>query len=398
MNKCRYIRRCVEFASDVKLTPLQLAVMEKRVDVVLSLLIGLTPDQIFTAINTKIKKVEKVDQNSSPSKKTDTRKFFSTVSSLASLGSVEVGKRVVEVDWTDTLEWTTLHLAVKYHVEALKVLLFLMESQGDQDRINQITDAPDSKGRTILHLAARCPNSSTPVKLLLDLGVKVYGVDEYGLAPVCLAVRFGCLDSVRVLLHHAGDRNRFDVDLQGRGLLHYSASPDITRYLLRRGYTPELCTIRYQISEKRTENVTVFLENTVSLQESLLILDFSLAMEQDQDGDLETDGESVFLKDFLTHRQLLRSPLAESLLWMKWFACKRVILLDLFFYVIFISCLTGVICYSTLPRNNTRVAGHAEPHVAGDRARGHLHRQLQGRVREAGLDTGHSQYLSGSCT
>ena len=24
---------------------------------------------------------------------------------------------------------------------------------------------------------------------------------------------------------------------------------------------------------------------------------------QDQDGDLETDGESVFLKDFLTHRE-----------------------------------------------------------------------------------------------
>ena len=38
--------------------------------------------------------------------------------------------------------------------------------------------------------------------------------------------------------------------------------------------------------------------------------------------------------------------------------------------------------------DQTRVAGHAEPHVAGDRARGHLHRQLQVHVLEYSYNQG----------
>ena len=48
--------------------------------------------------------------------------------------------RNMEIDWTDTLEWTTLHLAVKYDVESLKVNTRILEftEVSDDDFANKV--------------------------------------------------------------------------------------------------------------------------------------------------------------------------------------------------------------------------------------------------------------------
>ncbi|XP_023328773.1 uncharacterized protein LOC111701632 [Eurytemora carolleeae] len=350
MNIPRYLHRSSDFSDMICVTPLQLAVIESKVDVVLALLLGLTEDQLYRAVTTQASIIRK-DENSTPApvgKKSfaETRKFFSV--STISGSRVEMEPRSEQqLDWKDTKEWTTLHLAVMYDIECLKVLLYLLEKEGSPARVEEVLDARNSKGRTVLHLAARSPISSTSTRLLLDLGVQVDCTDEYGLTPLHMAVKFGVLDTVRILLQQGGDKSNGGLDINGRSLLHHSSSVEITRYLLRRGFSPDLSTLKYQTRKGGIDNVRLFLDDTFIRRDNLLILDFSLAMEQDRDGDLGTDGESVFLRNFLSHRKLLRAPLAESLLWMKWFASKRAILLDLFFYFIFISCLTGVICSST---------------------------------------------------
>ncbi len=49
----------------------------------------------------------------------------------------------------------------------------MLESQVDATRLEAVLAVRDSKGRGLLHLAAKNPTSSTAVKLLLDCGVKV---------------------------------------------------------------------------------------------------------------------------------------------------------------------------------------------------------------------------------
>ncbi len=53
------------------------------------------------------------------------------------------------------------------------MLLHLLESRVDPSRVESLLAVRDSKGRGLLHLAAKDHNSSTAVKLLLDCGVKV---------------------------------------------------------------------------------------------------------------------------------------------------------------------------------------------------------------------------------
>jgi hypothetical protein len=49
----------------------------------------------------------------------------------------------------------------------------VLESRVEATRLEAVLAVRDSKGRGLLHLAAKNPTSSTAVKLLLDCGVKV---------------------------------------------------------------------------------------------------------------------------------------------------------------------------------------------------------------------------------
>ena len=84
-------------------------------------------------------------------------------------------------------------------------------------------------------------------------------------------------------------------------------------------------------------------------RENLLVLDLSLGMEHDRNGDKSIDGESHFLRNFVTKKELLKAPIVESMLKMKWYAVRRVLFFDLILYMLFIIGMTVVICYSTLP-------------------------------------------------
>ena len=52
--------RSSDFSDMVCVTPLQLAVMESKVDVVLALLLGLTEDQLYRAVTTQASIIRKV--------------------------------------------------------------------------------------------------------------------------------------------------------------------------------------------------------------------------------------------------------------------------------------------------------------------------------------------------
>ncbi len=55
----------------------------------------------------------------------------------------------------------------------MQVVLHVLESRVEATRLEAVLAVRDSKGRGLLHLAAKNPTSSTAVKLLLDCGVKV---------------------------------------------------------------------------------------------------------------------------------------------------------------------------------------------------------------------------------
>ena len=74
----------------------------------------------------------------------------------------------------------------------------------------------------------------------------------------------------------------------------------------------------------------VILDTCVNLneRENLLVLDLSLGMEHDRNGDTSIDGESHFLKNFVTEQELLKAPIIEAMLKMKWYAVRRVLFFD----------------------------------------------------------------------
>ena len=96
----------------------------------------------------------------------------------------------------------------------------------------------------------------------------------------------------------------------------------------------------------------VILDTCVHLnhRENLLVFDLSLGMETDMNGDCSVDGESLFLKNFIVNKELLKVPVVESMLKMKWYAMRRILFCDLLLYMIFIIGMTVIICNATSPK------------------------------------------------
>eukprot|EP00092_Neocalanus_flemingeri_P010494 GFUD01011305.1.p1 GENE.GFUD01011305.1~~GFUD01011305.1.p1 ORF type:complete len:883 (+),score=171.29 GFUD01011305.1:93-2651(+) len=342
--------KTIDFEGKIKISLVHLAILEKKPAVLVSILEGMDGDVLKKAVMTNIVIVE-LERVIPMKKQTSeaTKRMFTVVGKLgASLKVVSSSEN--EVDWRPTYEWNALHLAVRHDVECLKVLLYTIEQNLDQEDLDNILNIVDSKRRSVLHLAAMDKVSSTATKLLLDCGVKVDDFDEYLVTPLHCAAKYGVVDTVRELIDHEADRNHSHRDVSDRSVLHYANSAPMIRFLLERNYEPSLDILRHQTMQS-TENVKVILNTCVQLneRENLLVLDLSLGMEHDRNGDTTVDGESHFLRSFVTKKDLLKAPIVESMLKMKCYAVRRVLLFDLILYMLFIIGMTVVICYSTFP-------------------------------------------------
>jgi len=342
--------RSIDFEGNIKISLVHLAILEKKPAVLVSILEGMAKEVLKKAVTTNIVIVEQ--ERVVPLKKQTseaTKRMFTVVGKLGASLKV-VSSSQTEVDWRPTYEWNALHLAVKHDVECLKVLLYIIEENLSQEELDIILNTVDSKRRSVLHLAAMDKVSSTPTKLLLDCGVKVDDFDEFLVTPLHFAAKFGVVDTVRELLDHEADRNHSQKDVSERSVLHYANSAQMVKFLLERDYEPSLDILKHQTMQA-PENVKVILDTCVNLneRENLLVLDLSLGMEHDRNGDTSIDGESHFLKNFVTEQELLKAPIIEAMLKMKWYAVRRVLFFDLILYMMFIIGMTVVICYSTLP-------------------------------------------------
>lgn len=342
--------RSIDFEGNIKISLVHLAILEKKPAVLVSILEGMNIEVLKKAVTTNIVIVEQ--ERVIPLKKQTseaTKRMFTVVGKLGASLKV-VSSSQTEVDWRPTYEWNALHLAVKHDVECLKVLLYIIEENLNQEELDIVLNMVDSKQRSVLHLASMDKVSSTPTKLLLDCGVKVDDFDEFLVTPLHCAAKFGVVDTVRELLDHEADRNHSQKDVTERSVLHYANSAPMIKFLLERDYVPSLDILKHQTMQS-PENVKVILDTCVHLneRENLLVLDLSLGMEHDRDGDSSIDGESHFLRNFVTNQELLKAPIVESMLKMKWYAVRRVLFFDLILYMMFIIGMTVVICYSTLP-------------------------------------------------
>jgi len=342
--------RCIDFEGNIKVSLVHLAILEKKPEVLVAILEGMEIEVLKKAVTTNIVIIEQ--ERVVPVKRPTgeaTKRMFTVVGKLGASLKV-VSSSQTEVDWRLTYEWNALHLAVKHDVECLKVLLYTLEENLSQEELETILNTVDSKRRSILHLAAMDKVSSTPTKLLLDCGIKVDDFDEYLVTPLHCAAKFGVVDTVRELLDHEADRNQSQKDVSERSVMHYANSAQMVKFFLERDYEPTLDILKHQTMQS-PENVKVILDTCVHLndRENLLVLDLSLGMEHDRTGDTSIDGESHFLRNFVTEGNLLQAPIIESMLKMKWQAVKRVLFFDLIIYMIFIIGMTVVICYSTLP-------------------------------------------------
>jgi len=342
--------RCIDFEGNIKISLVHLAILEKKPEVLVAIIEGMEIEVLKKAVITNIVIVEQ--ERVVPLKRQNgeaTKRMFTVVGKLGASLKV-VSSSQTEVDWRLTYEWNALHLAVKHDVQCLKVLLYTLEENLSQDELDTILNTVDSKRRSVLHLAAMDKVSSTPTKLLLDCGVKVDDFDEFLVTPLHCAAKFGVVDTVRELLDHEADRNQSQKDVSERSVLHYANSAPMVKFLLERDYEPSLDILKHQTMQS-PENVKVILDTCVHLneRENLLVMDFSLGMEHDRNGDTSIDGECHFLRNFVTERDLLKAPIVESMLKMKWQAVKRVLFFDLLIYMMFIIGMTVVICYSTFP-------------------------------------------------
>lgn len=277
---------------------------------------------------------------------------------------------------------TPLHVAASLgSVEIIKLLLH----HGAEVRVQC---GPDKL--TALHLAAEDGNVET-ARLLLDAGAQLTARNQKLQTPLHLAALSQCAETLELLLRRGADPNSRDKD--GRTPLHsaivkVSRSCECVRILINAGanvnlpdnfgYTPMHLAALNEFSHcvllllgsggdvtARTNggiSVLTFITRRTPdvIPKYISKLDSAIKVTDHEIGDVDcelkldfrilvpnvTKGESELLLNFIEvgHREILKHPLCETFLFLKWRRIRKFFLFSLFYHTLFVILFTFYTC------------------------------------------------------
>lgn len=273
---------------------------------------------------------------------------------------------------------TPLHIAAEMgYIEVLKALL---------DKSADVTSQMGAKRNTALHLAAE-DDFSECVKALIDAGANVNARNSDDQTPLHVACLSQSVETVDLLIKHGADVNAIYRD--GRTALHASivketSSWDCTRSLLESkvdvnrpdhfGYTPlhiaalnEFSSCAFMLIEYGAD-ITARTNGGVSalsfivrrtpevIPKYLAKFDTSIRVNEHEIGDVDCEikldfrclvpnyerGETELLLAFIEvgQKRILKHPLAETFLYLKWRCIRKYFLFSLFYHALYVLLFT----------------------------------------------------------
>lgn len=273
---------------------------------------------------------------------------------------------------------TPLHIAAEMgFVECLKALL---------DAAADVSSMMGNKRNTALHLAAE-DDFADCVKALIDAGANVNAKNSDDQTPLHVACLSQSVETVELLIKHGADAGAIYRD--GRTALHASivketSSWDCTRILLESkvdvnradhfGYTPlhiaalnEFSSCAFMLIEfgaditARTNGGVSALSFIVRrtpevIPKYLAKFDTSIRVNEHEIGDVDCEikldfrclvpnyerGETELLLAFIEvgQKRILKHPLAETFLFLKWRRIRKYFLFSLFYHALFVLLFT----------------------------------------------------------
>lgn len=223
---------------------------------------------------------------------------------------------------------TALHLAAL--AQSPETLELLLTKGADPN-------AADIDGRTPLHCAiVKVSRSSECVQLLLKAGVNVNQSDAFGYTPMHLAALNEFSHSLMMLLNHGGD-----VTARTKGGI--SVLTFITRKI------PDVIP-KYVA---KFDNSIKLNDHDIGDVDCELKLDFRVLIPTR--GNRETELLLNFIE--VGHKEILKHPLCETFLFLKWRRIRKFFLFSLFYHLLFVFLYTFYIIGMYLPsaKNMVRV-------------------------------------------
>jgi hypothetical protein len=278
------------------------------------------------------------------------------------------------------------HLAAKYHAPSLLSIIQLLQQEDLVDSMIDLLEAQDSHmGKTPLHLAVKSP-SSLSTKMLLRCGAQVDVRDNRGYTALHMAVKRGNETNSLTLLENNADPNAYgDKPNFHKMPLHRARSKKVVQLLLQHGANPyakmidSTCKKDSPITPIMCENVccedvkpsSVFdllLERHPSAVEELLnsyvktngqdmdssdfelIYNFEIFFKEGLQAEFDdiSDVDTSDINEMAVHtkiiemrqRVLLKHPLVEAFLHIKWQLMKKFVIANVVQYTIFLVVLT----------------------------------------------------------
>lgn len=257
------------------------------------------------------------------------------------------------LDTTNSRGLTALHVAAMRGISAcVRRLLF---SGAD-------VNYQDSDGRIPLFYAARSRRGTARrcLQMLLEAGSSLDVPDTYGATPLHAAVESGNVEAAEMLLK-AGATHMYK-DAEGRTPLHLASSSLMAETLLAAGadvtcpdnsnQSPLDKAIRYKSSIAHT-----MLGAGMAVQGNLQDNDLRVYFQLNLAGG-RARGEANLLNTMVTHGQteLLKHPLCETFLHLKWLIVSPLFYMKLAIYVFLVTALTGDVCLRAILPNPSNIS------------------------------------------
>ena len=282
-----------------------------------------------------------------------------------------------------------IHLAARFHAKSLLVIVNFLRQNKFLESFKDILEAPDPHmGKRPLHLAIQSPSHLTTM-ILLACGVNIEATDKRGYTALHMAAAEGHEGHTVKLLENGANPNVFGQERDYiKTPLHRARTQKVVQHLLKYGADPcarmvdsygRFCQQKVTFKEQpRVSVMDVFLRRYPTAIEEMfqngittngqdldsmdlqIIFNFELffkeGLEYEISNDQEiTDEDLENIDEMAAHskivdsqeRDLLKHPLAEAYLHLKWQMIQKYLYFNMISYTIFLLALTSFVILQT---------------------------------------------------
>ena len=259
----------------------------------------------------------------------------------------------------------SFHLAARFHAQSLLVIVrFLRDHDMLEHILHLLEECDPHMGKTPLHMAAKSP-SSLPLRILLLCDVQVDTKDKRGYTALHMASKEGLDINCQVLLEHQADPNAYGTHQYCKTPLLRARSPKVVSLLLKYGANP---FVRESSSNKSAFEI-LLQRHPQAVEEIMyagietngqrldsgflkIIFNFELffreGLEKEDPVQSEYPKRHDQVNEMASHvkiiqsnyKDLLKNPLAEAFLHMKWQLVDSLFYFNSICYTIFLLMLT----------------------------------------------------------